>query len=164
MSEPSPKPKQFVIDTNVILHDSSCIHQFEKHDVVIPIPVLEELDQFKKGNGTLNFHAREFLRAMDRLSAEKLFNGGARIGPGKGRLYIALEKQMHADIKTNFSSPKPDHHILNIAYTLATENPERAVILVTKDVNFRMKARSVGIAAEDYKTDHVKDIASLHGP
>jgi PhoH-like ATPase len=67
------KKKLFVLDTNVILHDSSCIYQFQEHDVVVPITVLEELDQFKKGNDTLNFHAREFVRALDLLSGDKLF-------------------------------------------------------------------------------------------
>ena len=74
------KKKIFVLDTNVILHDSSCIYQFQEHDVVVPITVLEELDQFKKGNETLNYHAREFVRSLDSLSGDKLFNGGVKIG------------------------------------------------------------------------------------
>lgn len=64
----APRKKLFVLDTNVMLHDSSCIYQFDEHDIVIPITVLEELEKFKKGNGTLNFHARETLRALDSLS------------------------------------------------------------------------------------------------
>ncbi|MEW6595436.1 MAG: PhoH family protein [Thermodesulfobacteriota bacterium] len=156
------RKKLFVLDTNVILHDSSCIYQFDEHDVVIPIPVLEELDQFKKGNDSLNFHAREFARSLDALSGDKLFNGGVRIGTGKGKVSIKLDRDMHPDLAVNFSSQKTDHHILNIAYHLAREDGARPVILVTKDVNLRMKAKSVGILAEDYKTDHVKDVEALY--
>lgn len=158
-----PKRKKlFVLDTNVILHDSSCIYQFDEHDVVIPIPVLEELDQFKKGNDSLNFHAREFARSLDALSGDKLFNGGVRIGDNKGKVSIKLDRDMHPDLAVNFPTQKTDHHILNIAYHLAQEGQGRQVILVTKDVNLRMKAKSVGILAEDYKTDHVKDVAALY--
>ena len=156
------RKKRFVLDTNVILHDSSCIYQFDEHDVVIPIPVLEELDQFKKGNDALNFHAREFARALDTLSGDKLFNGGVQIGEGRGKVSIKLDRAMHPDLAVNFSAQKTDHHILNIAYHLAREDQERPVILVTKDVNLRMKAKSVGILAEDYLTDHVKDVDALY--
>ncbi len=154
--------KIFVLDTNVILHDSSCIQQFDEHDLVIPITVLEELDNFKKGNDTLNFHAREFVRALDSLSGDKLFNGGVPIGPGQGKISILLEKEYHPDIARNFQGNKPDHHILNAAYCLLKQMPLRQVVLVTKDVNLRMKAKSVGIAAEDYSTDRVNDISALY--
>ncbi len=156
------RKKLFVLDTNVILHDSSCIYQFDEHDVAIPIPVLEELDQFKKGNDALNFHAREFARSLDALSGDKLFNGGVPIGAGQGKVSIKLDRDMHPDLAGNFSTQKTDHHILNIAYHLAQEDRVRQVILVTKDVNLRMKAKSVGILAEDYKTDHVKDVDALY--
>jgi PhoH-like ATPase len=158
---PSRK-KIFVLDTNVILHDSSCIYQFEEHDVVIPITVVEELDNFKKGSGTLNYHAREFVRAIDQLAGDKLFDGGVKIGPNQGRLMIKLEREFHERLRSNFSGAKPDHHILNLAFCLAKENPLRQVILVTKDVNLRMKAKAVGLLAEDYTTDHVKDVLSLY--
>jgi PhoH-like ATPase len=158
----SKTKKIFVLDTNVILHDSSCIYQFQEHDVVIPITVIEELDQFKKGNGTLNYHAREFVRAIDALSGDKLFDGGIKIGPKQGRLMVRLEREFHERLRANFSGAKPDHHILNLGYCLSLENPGRAVILVTKDVNLRMKAKALGLLAEDYTTDHVKDILSLY--
>jgi PhoH-like ATPase len=156
------KKKVFVLDTNVILHDSSCLYQFQEHDIIIPITVLEELDQFKKGNETLNYHAREFARALDALSGDKLFNGGAKIGSNLGKVSIKLEQEFHQDLAFNFSNNKPDHHILNIAYHLAKANPSKQIILVSKDVNLRMKAKSIGLMAQDYKTDHVKDIASLY--
>ncbi|MCX5894380.1 MAG: PhoH family protein [Proteobacteria bacterium] len=156
------KKKVFVLDTNVILHDSSCIYQFQEHDIVVPITVLEELDQFKRGNETLNYHAREFVRALDSLSGDKLFDGGVKIGPGRGKISIKLEQKFHEDIAFNYSSNKLDHHILNTAYHLAIENPARKVILVSKDVNLRMKAKSIGLMAQDYTTDHVKDISMLY--
>jgi len=74
------KKKIFVLDTNVVLHDSSCIYQFKEHDVVIPVTLLEELDAFKKGNESINFHAREFARNVDAMSGDHIFNGGVRIG------------------------------------------------------------------------------------
>lgn len=157
----SKKKKVFVLDTNVILHDSSCIYQFAEHDVVVPITVLEELDHFKKGNEMVNFHAREFVRSLDSLSGNKLFDGGVKIGDNKGKISIKLEREFHPDLAQNFNAQKPDHHILNVAYQMAAENRSRNVILVTKDVNLRMKAKSIGLMAQDYTTDHVEDISTL---
>ena len=154
--------KIFVLDTNVILHDSSCIYQFEAHDVVIPITVLEELDRFKRGKEIINCNAREFVRALDTLTGEKLFNGGVAIGPGRGKISICLEKAFHQDLHDSFSGAKPDHHILNTAYHLAEKHHFQGVVLVTKDVNLRMKAKSVGLMAEDYTTDRVLDIAEIY--
>ena len=156
------KKKLFVLDTNVILHDSSCIYMFAEHDIAIPITVLEELDQFKKGNESINYHAREILRSLDNISEKKIFNGGIPIGDGKGKISVLLDKTFHKDIKDSFTSGKPDHHILNIAYSLAVEQTSRQVILVSKDVNLRMKAKSIGLPAQDYTTDHVKDISMLY--
>jgi PhoH-like ATPase len=158
----SKRKKIFVLDTNVILHDSSCIYQFEENDIVIPVTVLEELDQFKKGKEVLNYHAREFTRALDLLSGNDLFTAGVQIGAGLGRISVKLEREFHADLKLNFSRDKPDHHILNIAYQVFKEQKRQPVILVTKDVNLRMKAKSVGLLAQDYLSDQVKDITSLY--
>ena len=155
--------KTFILDTNVILHDSSCIKNFAEHDIVIPITVIEELDHFKKGNLALNYHAREFVRSLDVLSANKLFNGGVLIGPDKGKVTIKLEQPLHEDLRQHFpSAAKPDHQILNTGYCLAKADPNRRYILVSKDVNLRMKAKAVGLMAEDYTTDHVKDVGKLY--
>lgn len=156
------KKKLFVIDTNVILHDSSCIYQFEEHDIAIPIPVLEELDHFKKGNDILNFHAREFVRTVDGFHDPKLFTSGVSIGPELGKITVELERTPHPDLPQSFSYEIPDNHILNIAYHLHKDVTNRQVIIVTKDVNLRVKARSVGLIAEDYLTDQVKDITSIY--
>ena len=159
---PKKKKKLFVLDTNVILHDSSCIYQFQENDIIIPITVLEELDQFKKGNETLNYHARDFLRSLDALSGDKLFTNGVPIGVGLGRIIVKLEQKVHSDLGFNFSTNQPDHRILNTAYHVARENLRTEVILVSKDVNLRMKAKSIGLMAQDYITDHVKDVSALY--
>ena len=156
------RKKLFVLDTNVILHDGSCIDQFDEHDIVIPITVIEELDRFKKGKDTINVNAREFLRALDTLTGDHIFNGGIRIGPGKGKISICLERPFHEKLKSNFAGDKKDHHILNAAYHIAMTKNFEQVVLVTKDVNLRMKAKSIGLQAENYRSDHVKDVADLY--
>ncbi len=155
--------KIFILDTNVILHDSTCIHNFDEHDIIIPIIVLEELDQFKKGTQTVNFHAREFVRELDKLSANKLFNGGLPLGEGKGRISVRLEKDQHPDLTGIFPDvDNPDHRILNIAYHVSKDQKDHQVILVSKDVNLRMKARSINLRADDYTTDHVRNPDQLY--
>jgi PhoH-like ATPase len=158
----SGKKKIFVLDTNVILHDSSCIRQFQENDVVVPITVLEELDKFKTGNRTINYHARNFLRELDDLSAHKLFNGGVKIGPEMGNISVKIEEELAPEIKKNFSAEKPDHHILNIAFLIDQYNSNRKVILISKDVNLRMKAKALGLLSEDYTTDHVRNVSKLY--
>ena len=159
-----PSPKTFVLDTNVILHDSSCIHRFGENDIVLPITVLEELDRFKKGNDIINFHARKFVRTVDEITGTSrlMFDTGIPIGEGLGRISVHIDGQFHPDLAFNFPDSEQDHRILNTAYTLSKENSNREVILVTKDVNLRMKAKSVGLRAEDYTSDHVKDISILY--
>ncbi len=154
--------KAFVLDTNVVLHDSSCIHHFQEHDIVIPITVIEELDRFKKGNDTLNFHAREFVRTLDSISGSKLFDQGVALGPGRGKIMIRLAQSLHEELALNFPRSEPDREILNIAYGLAKDSPATQTILVSKDVNLRMKAKAIGLQAEDYTTDHVKDLSTLY--
>lgn len=161
-SKKTKKTKLFVLDTNVILHDSACLHQFKEHDVVVPIAVIEELDKFKKGNESLNFQARHFLKELDKISADGVFNGGIPIGKNRGNLIIKLDQRFHPDLKLHFEHDKPDHKILNCAYCLAKEQPDREVTLVTKDVNLRVKAKATHLIAEDYTTDHVKDISTIY--
>jgi PhoH-like ATPase len=158
----SRKKKTFVLDTNVILHDSSCIYEFAEHDIIIPIAVLEELDGFKKGNEVVNFHAREFLRALDALSGDMLFDGGINIAADKGRIRVRLDQDFHDDLLLNFQNDKPDHRILNIAYHVNLKEKTRSVILVSKDVNLRMKAKAIGLPAQDYTTDRVNDLDTLY--
>ena len=154
--------KIFVLDTNVILHDSSCIYHFHSHDVIIPITVIEELDRFKKGNDSLNYHARAFLRSLDGLSGDKLFEEGIRIGPKKGKILVKLDNPLAKELETNFRQDMADHHILNTAFTIAKESSNRQVILVSKDVNLRLKAKALGLTAQDYKTDKIKNVSALY--
>lgn len=158
----SEEKKVFVLDTNVILHDSSCIYQFQENDIVIPITVIEELDKFKKGNDSLNYHAREFLRALDDLSGDKLFEEGVEIRPNSGKIMVKLEMPTAKALQDNFSIDIPDHHILNTAYCFSKSLPDRKVILVSKDVNLRLKAKAIGLTAQDYKKDQVRNITTLY--
>lgn len=154
--------KIFVLDTNVILHDHTSIYQFQDNDIVLPITVLEELDKFKRGNDPINFQAREFVRELDEIIGDKLFNGGVKLGEGKGKLIIETGKPMPEEMKHSFREDIPDHRILTIAIHVGQQNPDRPTILVSKDINLRMKAKSLGVQAEDYYNDKVKDIHLLY--
>ena len=160
----SATPHIFVLDTNVLLYDHNCIDNFQEHDVVIPITVLEELDEFKKGNDLINFQAREFIRKLDRLSGEKLFDDGLPLGPGRGKLFvkIAEARSVSSVDSAFFSMKKPDHRILALADQLRNSNPDRSVVLISKDINLRMKAKSLGIKAEDYETGKVENVDELY--
>ncbi len=149
--------KIFVLDTNVILHDHNCIYQFKDNDIVIPLTVLEELDKFKKGNDPINFQAREFVRVLDDIVGEQLFNGGIQLGPESGKLIIATGKPFSDTMKQSFKEDIPDHRILAVAEFYTKESEKRKTILVTKDINLRMKAKSLGILSEDYENDKIKD-------
>ncbi len=157
MAKAKKNSKIFVLDTNVILHDHTCIYQFEDNDVILPITVLEELDKFKRGNELINFQAREFVRKLDEIVGDELFNGGKSLGTGKGKLKIETGKPPSDEILGSFYEDIPDHRILAITDFIAKSYPERKTVLVSKDINLRMKAKSVGIQSEDYKTDIVTD-------
>lgn len=157
MLSKTKKSKIFVLDTNVILHDHTCIYQFQDNDIILPITVLEELDKFKRGNDLINFQAREFTRVLDDIVGDDIFNGGKSLGVGKGKLRIETGKPFSDQLKSSFREDIPDHRILSIAEFTAGNYPRRKTILVSKDINLRMKAKSLGIQAEDYKTDQVTD-------
>lgn len=154
--------KIFVLDTNVLLHDYNCLEHFEENDIVIPITVLEELDKFKKGNEQINFNARELVRELDVLAGNGLFNGGVSLGKGRGKLSIKTGKAFHEILRNSFDTEKPDHQILNIAYDTFISNPGNSVIFVSKDINLRMKAKSIGLMAQDYKSDKVTDLTPIY--
>ena len=152
--------KNFVLDTNVILHDYKCIHNFQENDIYLPIVVLEELDKFKKGNDQINYNAREFVRELDTLTSNDLFLKGASLGPGKGVLHIVTGDKYQEKIFQSFPERTPDHRILSCTLSVAEaeKNKKIRTILVTKDVNLRMKARSLGIEVEDYINDKVVNV------
>src|SRR5262249_20560315 len=144
---PNPQRKKtLVLDTSVILYDWNALHNFQEHDVAIPITVLEELDQFKKGNSVLNLQAREFIRQLDKLSGKSMLDDWIPLdGPARGRFRVLTEENGHggrhaAEI---FGAKKPDHRILSTALGLAAAEPHRRVILVSKDINLRLKARAL---------------------
>ncbi|SHF02003.1 PhoH-like ATPase [Mariniphaga anaerophila] len=157
MLSKTSKSKIFILDTNVILHDYTCIYQFQDNDIILPITVLEELDKFKRGNDLINYQAREFVRVLDEIVGDELFNGGKSLGKGKGKLRIETGKPFSEQMKESFREDIPDHRILAIADYMTKTYPKRKSILVSKDINLRMKAKSLGISAEDYKTDQVTD-------
>jgi len=153
--------KLFVLDTNVILHDYNCIYNFQENDIVIPIVALEELDHFKKGNEMINYHAREFARELDKIAGDNIFNGGIKLGKDLGKLRIETGKPFSKEMLESFAEKNPDHRILAIADYLDKNNPDRQVIIVSKDINLRMKAKSLRLNAQDYLSDKVQDIDIL---
>jgi len=159
---PKKSSKVFILDTNVILHDSSCILQFKEHDIVIPLTVIEELDAFKRGSQVINLNAREFARTLDTMTGSALFNGGVSLGKGRGKVRIAISKGLSDDIKEIFKEDTPDNRILSNALELQKNDKKRVYVLVTKDVNLRMKAKAIGIHAEDYTTDRVSSVEELY--
>jgi PhoH-like ATPase len=156
--------KIFVLDTSVILYNHNAIYSFEDNDIAIPITVLEELDNFKKGNDTKNFEAREFIRIMDRLSASHSLTNWIEIDRQDAGCFrvIMNENESRIDARAVFDGNKPDHRILNAAMVIQEEHPQRPVILVTKDINLRLKAKSLDIQAEDYETGKIQDVESLY--
>lgn len=156
------QPKLFVLDTSVILYDHRSLTQFQEHDVAVPITVLEELDQFKKGNDSLNFEARQFIRLLDQISGGKPLHEWIRLPkPAQGRFRVVMHQEGSVDAEKIFNERKADHRILNAAISLREQHPGTHVVLVTKDVNLRLKARSLEISAEDYETGKIKDVTSL---
>lgn len=154
----SKNKKTFVLDTNVVLHDYKSIYNFQNNDIVIPIVVLEELDKFKKGNDQINFHAREFARELDKILNGYPIEDGASLGKGLGKLYVHAGVAFPDEMKRSFSEDIPDHRILAVALAVTAEKKGEKVILVTKDINLRIKAKALGLLAEDYKNDQVENL------
>lgn len=156
-------PKIFVLDTSVILYNHHALESFEENDVAIPISVLEELDNFKKGNDTKNFEAREFIRVIDSYSeGRSLTNWIPLNGKGLGKFKVVMDENSEPDARKIFGDNKNDHKILNAAIRLRAEYPHRKVILVTKDVNLRLKAKSLDVMAEDFETGKIKNVDDLY--
>jgi PhoH-like ATPase len=155
--------KLFVLDTSVILYDANAILSFQEHDVAVPITVLEELDHFKKGDTVVNLQAREFIRQLDKLSSRDLLQEWIPLdGNDLGRLRVVADESSAVDARAVFGTDKNDHRILNTALALVEREPGREVILVSKDINLRVKARALNLRAEDYQTVRVKDVDHLY--
>lgn len=168
--QPSVTQKIFVLDTSVILYDHNALNNFQEHDVAIPIQVLEELDNMKTGNETRNAEARSFIRLMDKASGDKIMskwiplNGiSGHIGNKLGSFKVVMDggpKQLNAE--EVFGKGKFDHRILNAALSLKKEFPLKKVVLVSKDICLRLKAKSLDLYAEDYETGKIKNLEELY--
>ncbi|MFT7344071.1 MAG: PhoH-like ATPase [Lentimonas sp.] len=150
------KDKIFVLDTSVLIHDHQAINNFENNDVAIPITVLEELDKFKVGNDSKNFSAREVIRFIDKISGQGGLQEWIKLGKNKGNFKVVLEynpKGLNAE--EIYAHGKNDHKIINSALYLKEVEKTKDVIMVTKDINLRIKAKALGLYAEDYETGKV---------
>ena len=156
MKTKKSKSKIFVLDTNIILHDYQSVKQFQDNDIVIPIAVIEELDKFKKGDETLNFNTRAFMREINTLvESHKIGPRGVPLGPKMGYIKIEPNHPFTEEWQTLFRDDIPDHRILSTAMWVRDNNPDRFVALVTKDINLRLKAKAAGMEAQDYLTDRM---------
>lgn len=163
MAKKKEERKIFVLDTSVIIYDHNAINEFDEHDVAIPITVLEELDNFKKGNDSKNFAAREFIRQLDEMAGTKTLQQWIAIpGSKKGAFKVVMTGKGDVDANKVFGEHKADHKILNAALAVQAEEKDRRVILVSKDINLRLKAKSLNLNAEDYETGKIKDVSSLY--
>lgn len=163
MAKKKEERKIFVLDTSVIIYDHNAITQFDEHDVAIPITVLEELDNFKKGNDSKNFAAREFIRELDIMAGNKTLQQWIPIkGTKKGAFKVVMNGSGDVDATKVFGDNKADHKILNAALAVKAEFADRKVVLVSKDINLRLKAKSLNVNAEDYETGKIKDVSSIY--
>ena len=162
---PQDARKIFVLDTSVILFDHQVLDSFEEHDIAIPLTVLEELDRFKKGGGVLQRNAREFIRRLDGYSGDKILREWIPLnGDGSGRVKVVMATGNNGSAPDLQGLPtsENDHRILAAALRLRTEETDRPVILVSKDINLRLKARSLELPAEDYKHIQIQDLENLY--
>ncbi|CAM4414743.1 PhoH family protein [Bordetella tumbae] len=158
--------KLFVLDTNVLLHDPSSLFRFEEHDIFLPMMTLEELDHQKKGMSEVARNARQVSRSLDALvnDAEQLDEGLELSALGNkdatGRLMFQTTA-IHSTLPSDLPMGKADNQILGVVRALQEKFPQREVVLVSKDINMRLKARALGMAAEDYYNDHVLEDSDL---
>lgn len=163
MAKTTQKQKKiFVLDTSVILYNHSAIFSFDDNDVAMPISVLEELDTFKKGNDTKNYEAREFIRILDKMSDNQPINDWIKIQRARGMFTVIMDETSNPDATKLYHSDKVDHRIINVAIKLSQKYKDRKVILVSKDINLRLKAKALNILAEDFETGKVKDVEGLY--
>jgi PhoH-like ATPase len=155
----SPHVKNYILDTNVLLHDPNSLLNFEDNSVIVPIEVLEEIDRFKRESTELGQNARTVSRMLDGFRAQGHLSDGVNL-PNGGRLQIVFKDQMNG-APTPYGS-SVDSRIVSLALFIKNQNKEIPTVLVTKDINLRIKADALGLAAEDYETDRVllKDLYS----
>jgi PhoH-like ATPase len=159
--------KLFVLDTNVLMHDPTCLYRFEEHDVFLPIAILEELDSNKKGMSEVSRNARQASRFLDEIVSTETGDIDQGIPLKRhskelasGRLYLQTAA-MNGVLPETLPTHKADNQILAVVMHLQQREPRRSVILVSKDINMRIKARALGLAAEDYFNDKVLEDTEL---
>jgi len=163
MAKKAKSKKIFVLDTSVIIYDHNSINSFEENDVAIPITVLEELDNFKKGNDTKNYQAREFIRTLDSLSENSLITDWIKLEkPKTGNFKVVMDQNSKLNAEKVYEMKKADHRILNAALKLKEDYPDKTIVLVSKDINLRLKAKALNILAEDFRTGKVIDVEALY--
>jgi PhoH-like ATPase len=163
-----PKVKKlFVLDTNVLMHDPTSLFRFDEHDVYLPIATLEELDAHKRGLSDVSRNARQASRFLDEIVSATVedIKAGLQIKTkdgqqSKGRLYLQTEA-INSNLPTTMPAGKNDNQILSVVRFLQQREPQREVVLVSKDINMRIKARALGLPAEDYFNDKVLEDADL---
>ncbi|MGF6771304.1 PhoH-like ATPase [Paraburkholderia sp. GAS199] len=165
-ADPVEVQKLFVLDTNVLMHDPSCLFRFEEHDVYLPMMTLEELDNHKKGMSEVARNARQVSRTLDALvaNAGNMSDGIslARLGSreASGRLYFQTTLAAIEPVE-GLPEGKADNQILGVVRALQRDRPDRQVVLVSKDINMRIKAHALGLPAEDYFNDQVLEDSDL---
>ncbi len=168
-ADQSGQLKMFVLDTNVLMHDPTSLFRFEEHDVYLPMMTLEELDDHKKGMSEVARNARQVSRTLDALVGN-IDDGGIEAGiplaklgnkDAKGRLFFQTRLQNGPTLPEGLPVGKADNQILGVVRNLEAEYPGRAIVLVSKDINMRIKAKALGLPAEDYFNDHVLEDSDL---
>ncbi|MFM7553928.1 MAG: PIN domain-containing protein, partial [Verrucomicrobiota bacterium] len=157
-----PRIKNYVLDTNVLLHDPNALLNFQDNQVLIPIEVLEEVDKFKRETSERGQNARTVSRRLDALRLQGNLNKGVALATG-GRLQIIfLAAASSGPARDVMAGGSMDNRILAQALSIQAQQRSRPTILVTKDINLRLKAKALGLQAEDYTTGKIKNINSLH--
>jgi PhoH-like ATPase len=164
--KPRAQNKLFVLDTNVLMHDPSSLFRFEEHDIFLPMATLEELDNHKKGMTEVARNARQASRYLDEIVAggQTTMEEGfplSRHGPDSTGSLFLQTKAMNGELPISLPTSKADNQIIGVVMHLQQNYPNRQVILVSKDINMRIKARALGFAAEDYFNDKVLEDTDL---
>ena len=162
-----PSTKLFVLDTNVLMHDPTSLYRFEEHDIFVPMMTLEELDNNKKGMSEVARNARQASRMLDAIVGgfeDHIERGIPLDAPSdalaSGRLFLQTEP-INGALPSSLPTAKADNQIIGVVMHLAGKQPQREVILVSKDINMRIKARALGLNAQDYYNDKVLEDTDL---
>ena len=168
----SGETKMFVLDTNVLMHDPSSLFRFEEHDIFLPMITLEELDNHKRGMSDVARNVRQVTRTLDQLVADvdesELMTKGIPLNKlgnkeALGHLYFQTKMEA-APLPKDLASDKADNQILGVMMSLVATHPTRAIVMVSKDINMRIKARALGLSSEDYFNDQVLEDSDLLYP